>query len=980
MFSRQFVRIRYVLCFALIAIVATGEALAGVVVTGSNGIAATGVDGVRYSGTSGITATGVDGRLAFAPNGITATGVDGITATGVDGAAYPGANGITATGVDGVTFDSADGITATGVDGVVVTTGNGTVYTVDSVAIRQANGIAATGVDGIAATGVDGFAKTGPDAFAIARADGITATGVDGFALAGASGITATGVDGSTFEINPDGVVLTGVDGITATGVDGIAATGVDGITATGVDGITATGVDGRPGLQSVDPDLALTLSGMTDDSSVNAVVVYHFQPTAADIAELQSLSIVAGTRYEALPMIALSCTRSQLIAVSQLPAVRSIYGVRTLDSTAADTSRADTGVERARSDGDLSAITGGVGPTGSGVTVAVLDTGVDATHPDLAGRVVRNLKLVDPQGAGVGFLPPPSPVDMPNTDLVYGHGTFVSGIVAGSGAASGGRYRGVAPQSRILGLSAGDLTLLNVLAGFDYLLAHGAEANVRVVNCSFSANTVFDVNDPINVATRMLVDRGVTVVVSAGNTGPGWNTMNPYAVAPWVLGVGATDGPRRVADFSSRGVFASSLFSPKLVAPGVHVTGLRSSSTPSVTGVLGAETDTSRFTAAELPYYTTSSGTSFSAPQVAGVVALMLEVNPNLMPAAIHDILQRSATPLPAFYRHEAGAGMLNAHAAVLEAAFASRRTGEFRTGLNRNDVRFLREEIEFSGTVLPNTGFEGAVSIPADTIQASFQIAWGPLWTASDLRLDAIDPTGVSRASSNAVNLPGLTGRRESVTLATPAAGAWRARATHTVDVAATPQSMTGIAEISRVELSLLSDVEGLSPTSRDAIQRVRRSFILDARGSKFRPEWSVSRAELAATLVRAGRAPQYLAASPMYSDVRDRATRLWVESSRSLFPDAAGPSFAPNATTTRLVAAVALVRAAGLGADAEARAGDTLLGVLDRLSIPAAYRGYVAVALQNGLLTLQNGSFRPGTALARIDLANAAARLMG
>ena len=73
-----------------------------------------------------------------------------------------------------------------------------------------------------------------------------------------------------------------------------------------------------------------------------------------------------------------------------------------------------------------------------------------------------------------------------------------------------------------MVGLSAGDLTLVYVLEGFDYLLANGRDLGVRVVNCSFSANTFYDTNDPVNVATRMLTDAGINVVFSAGNTGPG--------------------------------------------------------------------------------------------------------------------------------------------------------------------------------------------------------------------------------------------------------------------------------------------------------------------------------------------------------------------------------------------------------------------------------------------------------------------------
>ena len=121
------------------------------------------------------------------------------------------------------------------------------------------------------------------------------------------------------------------------------------------------------------------------------------------------------------------------------------------------------------------------------------------------------------------------------------------------------------------MGLSAGDASLIFILSGLDYLLTNGPAFNVRVVNCSFSANTVFDVNDPVNIATKMLTDNGVNVVFSAGNTGPGTGSLNPYSVAPWVISTGATDDQGRLASFSSRGEFGSPLFRPTLVAPGVN-------------------------------------------------------------------------------------------------------------------------------------------------------------------------------------------------------------------------------------------------------------------------------------------------------------------------------------------------------------------------------------------------------------------------
>src|SRR5690606_15703847 len=112
----------------------------------------------------------------------------------------------------------------------------------------------------------------------------------------------------------------------------------------------------------------------------------------------------------------------------------------------------------------------------------------------------------------------------------------------------------------------------------------------------------------------------------------------------PWVIGVGSTAVNGDLAAFSSRSGFGSPL-KPSLVAPGVNVASVRAAGT--VTGAAGvAGADSERLGLTELPYYTTASGTSFSAPQVAGAVAMMLEADPSLIPAEIKDILMRTATP----------------------------------------------------------------------------------------------------------------------------------------------------------------------------------------------------------------------------------------------------------------------------------------------------------------------------------------------
>ena len=977
--------------------------LAGITVTGSNGITATGADGVQYIGTSGITATGADSLLLFGPNGITATGADGTTATGADGITATGADGITATGADGLTYTGvsgitatgadaltivrADGITATGADGITATGADGTHYQVDAIDFRFPTGITATGADGITATGADGITATGADGITATGADGITATGADGLTISSASGITATGADGRVVSIPAGALSLTGADLIVAVNSQGIQISGASTITQTGVSAVTSLLLQGteRTGLQSLDPELAASLSRLTDDSSVNAVVVFHQLPSDADLADLQRLGIAGGTRFRTLPMVIITGTRSQITAISQLPAVRSIYGNRTLSLTSEAEVRKITGVDRAWNDSDLAVHNESLPVSGRNVTVAVLDTGIDGSQTDLAGKVAKNIKLADTQSVGSGFNYPVNTEGFANTDQLYGHGTFVAGLIAGSGSASNGKFKGVAPGASLLGLSAGDLTLLYVLSGFDYLLTNGASQRVRVVNCSFSANTVFDTNDPVNVATKMLTDSGINVVFSSGNSGPGQHTLNPYAIAPWVVGVGATDTPGHLANFSSRGDFASGLFHPTLVAPGVDVVSLRGSGITNVTGAQGLSgSDTSRLNASELPYYTTASGTSFSAPQVAGTIALMLEANPQLRPADVRDILQRTATPWAPYYEYETGAGMLNTHAAVLQSAFPARRLGAWRSTLDRHEVQFFSDPLtSFSGSVVPGGTFETTVQVPDNTVIGSVQIGWGPLWSTNDLSLYVYDQLGNLRGQSNAINIPGLSGRTERVNISLPSSGTWRIRVRNGLGVGVTSQQFSGVVKFGRAQYARMNDLSNLQTSVRDDIYSDIRTLAIWPIGSRFRPDSVISRLDLATALVLGARIPQYVANQPNFQDVQDSGSRLIVEScqvspSGSLFVDATpGGSFRPNDGATRLTAAVAFVRAAGLRADAEA-ANPNSLTFLDALTIPTELRGYVSVAISRGFIQVNDTYFRPQNTVTRVELARGLAAI--
>lgn len=970
--------------FLIILAFSFNTVIAGVTVTQSSGMRFTGADGVDYIGTNGMRFTGADGFINTQANGVRFTGADGTRFTGADGVRFTGADGVTYissngarfTGADGIDLTHVDGMRFTGADGFRFTGADGTIYQADSVIIRSADGVSITNPSGIVLTGVDTLRFTGADGTAVA-ADGMRFTGADTIRFTGADSITGFNASGVVFNLlAPENGTLTGPDGARFTGADAV-LTAIDGLRFTGADGIVMLGADNQfqevaSGLQSVDPELALTLDQATDDSSVNAVLTFHQYPSESDLNSLRQRGIMGGTLFRVLPMIYVSATRQQLAAVSELPNVRSIYGNRTLKFDS-DPFFKPTQAARVPVDGELQTKNFGLPVTGRNVTVAVLDTGVNSLHGDLSGKVVQNVKLADAQSLPAGFMNPSPLENIPNTDLIGGHGTFVSGIIAASGANSAGKYNGIAPGANILGLSAGDLNLTYVLSGFDYILQKGADYNVRVVNCSFSTEALFDLNDPVNIATKLLTNNGVNVVFSAGNSGPGNATLNPYAAAPWVVSVGATDEKSVLASFSSRGVFGDPLFAPSLVAPGVNVISLRAPGTQ--TGTLGiAGADLQRLTPAELPFYTTASGTSFSAPQVSGAIALMLEVNPNLSPIKIKNILQRSATPLPNYFSHEVGAGMLNTYAAVLEAAFPKRSTGTFRASLGGEGVKYATSTSQISSyQVNPNAMTSAVTLLPYNTVQTSFYIAWGRS-SANNLGLSIYDGNGTLAGRSDHANTTGLFGRSEKVSVTLPSTANLQAQVNSMLGNLGN-QNFLMANESTTVEFSAFTDIANLSSQNKAYISEALRKFLVPASGPKFNPGSAVSRADLAAAIARTGKVPQFVAGAPMYSDVLDLTTRTSVESVQAnpggslIFDASLGGEFQPDQPASRLVAAVAFVKAAQL--DGLAATSILPITMTDAGAIPLQWRGYVAVALQKGWLTLNNNKFEPKASLNRIDL---------
>jgi serine protease AprX len=352
-----------------------------------------------------------------------------------------------------------------------------------------------------------------------------------------------------------------------------------------------------------------------------------------------------------------------------------------------------------------------------------------------------------------------------------------------------------------------------------------------------------------------------------------------------------------------------------------------------------------------------------------------MLEANPNLRPAEIKDILSRTATPSPKYFYHEVGAGMLNTYSAVLEAAFPDRRMGLFRSVLSQNQISFVTSTPQlFTAAVYPGSAATVDVRIPTNTVQASVSVSWN--LSLNDFGLKIYNAANSLVGESNYLNLPGLTGRHEKVVLRAPQSQTFRAAVQHTGT--GITQNVYGVVQVTQVQYPDLVDLSTLSTTDLTQTQISLLTNAMLPEGRKFRPFSIVTRAELASTFLRSGSVPQYIAANPMFADVRDVTTRSAVESAQTnpagkLFYDtSAGGRFNPNDQASKLVAAVAFVKAAGLTADT---ATATLpVGVIDASSIPVDLRGYVAVALQRGFVTLDGNYFNAARGLNRLELAKA------
>jgi serine protease AprX len=357
-------------------------------------------------------------------------------------------------------------------------------------------------------------------------------------------------------------------------------------------------------------------------------------------------------------------------------------------------------------------------GSDGRGVTIALIDTGVDASTPDLAGRTVP--VAVDPFGlitaACQNFSGELSCADS------YGHGTFIAGLMVGSGASSDGRYAGVAPRAKVLSVKIagrdGSADVSTIIAAIQWVVSFRDQYRIKVLNLSLGTDSTQSYRvSPLNYAVERAWQSGITVVVAASNRGPGSATITKPGDDPYVLTVGAIDDRATVSlnddtvpNFSSRGpTAADGLAKPDVVAPGGHVVSLDARNSAIATAYPSSMTAP----------YRRGSGTSFATGIVSGIVADLMSGSAAMTPDRVKYALTSTAREVASTDRMVVGTGLVDARAA------ASAPAGLANQGL------------------LPSTG-TGSLQGSRGTVTVSTPVSLGPVTGEITVQGTVWDPIG--------------------------------------------------------------------------------------------------------------------------------------------------------------------------------------------------------------------------------------------
>ena len=362
-------------------------------------------------------------------------------------------------------------------------------------------------------------------------------------------------------------------------------------------------------------------------------------------------------------------------------------------------------------------------GYDGTGIRIAILDTGIDSTHPDVSGKVID----------AVDFSDDGTPDDL------HGHGTHVAATAAGTGAASGGTFKGVAPGASLM-----NIKVLNqygsgwsswIISGIEYATANGAD----IISMSLGGGPT-DGNDPMSLAVDAAVDSGVVVTVAAGNSGDYYFSVSTPGAARKAITVGASDKSDSLAWFSSRGPTLDFRVKPDIVAPGVDIISARATNSPRPWNPEYYP-----------PYYTYGwSGTSMATPHVAGLAALVLQRHPEWDQSQVKEAIMNTAIHLDGYNVFQEGTGRISAPDAVSTTVLLDEPTYSFG--------------IITDGAGAPSHGYSvhnyGGGQITVDLSVSLIDVATGSDWSGNALISDptlVVDP-GSSASFDLIVEMAGL------------------------------------------------------------------------------------------------------------------------------------------------------------------------------------------------------------------------------
>lgn len=398
--------------------------------------------------------------------------------------------------------------------------------------------------------------------------------------------------------------------------------------------------------------DLAEQLSRLGTPPTLPVIVVLNEQARQAGgfnlvLGQIEILMTLADVRpkhmYAHIPALALDLTPAQIFHLALLDRVARIEYDKPVYAFM-DTAAQYAGTRLAQSEFGLS---------GAGITVAVIDTGIDAHHSafrDAQGqsRVIAFKDFVNTRSEAYDD---------------FGHGTHCAGIIAGGGL--NGVNRGVAPAANLVGVKVmsrwGLGNTSTVIAGIDWCISNREAYSIDIISLSLGSSGSSDGQDISSQAVNRAVAAGIVAVVAAGNSGPAARTIGAPAAAETAITIGAMadpgDGGFNLASFSSRGPTADDRIKPDICAPGVNIMAPQ------------ANTDSD---------YVAMSGTSMAAPFVAGTAALMLEADPNLSPARVKEFLCATGVDWGSSgFDAEYGWGRLDGYHAIAAAAGSSGGSG---------------------------------------------------------------------------------------------------------------------------------------------------------------------------------------------------------------------------------------------------------------------------------------------------------------